>query len=298
MSAKHGKCVGVLGLPGGWSSDGLLQALASRAERAVLIDPRLLEFDLENGRVLHQGLDLATLDGLVIKKLGQQYSPHLLDRLEMLRFLAAGGLPIFSRPRAIGRLLDRLSCTAELRLRGIPLPPTMVTQDQASALKAVERLGPCVLKPLYTSKARGMTVLSPGPRAADQLAQFQAQGHRFFYLQKMVQYTGQDLGVVFLGGRYLGTYARAARFQASNGDRQPEGGKYLAHQPGPEVLELAQRAQAIFGLDFTCVDVAESDEGPVVFEVSAFGGFRGLWETQRMDAAGLLAEHVLERLGQ
>jgi ribosomal protein S6--L-glutamate ligase len=248
--------------------------------------------------VLYQGLDLAGLDALVIKKLGRHYSPHLLDRLEMLRFLAQRGLPVFSPPDSIGRLLDRLNCTTVLRLHDIPMPPTLVTEDPQSALEALERLGPCVLKPLYTSKARGMDVLSPGSRAAGQLAEFQAQGHRFFYLQKMVQYTGQDLGVVFLGGRYLGTYARAARFQAANGDRQPGGGKYLAHEPGPEVLELAQRAQAPFGLDFTCVDVAETDEGPVVFEVSAFGGFRGLWETRQIDAAGHLADYVLERLGQ
>ena len=74
------------------------------------------------------------------------------------------------------------------------------------------------------------------------------------------------------------------------------GGRYSAYEPGPELIDLADRAQKIFGLDFTCVDVAESDQGPVVFEVSAFGGFRGLREGCGLDAARLYAEYILKEL--
>jgi ribosomal protein S6--L-glutamate ligase len=45
------------------------------------------------------------------------------------------------------------------------------------------------------------------------------------------------------------------------------------------------------------VDVAEAADGPIVFEVSAFGGFRGLWEGCGIDAAGLYAGYILEKLG-
>jgi len=44
------------------------------------------------------------------------------------------------------------------------------------------------------------------------------------------------------------------------------------------------------------VDVAETELGPVIFEVSAFGGFRGLYEGCGMEAAKLYADHVLRRL--
>jgi tetrahydromethanopterin:alpha-L-glutamate ligase len=49
-------------------------------------------------------------------------------------------------------------------------------------------------------------------------------------------------------------------------------------------------------MDFTTVDVAETDTGPIVFEVSAFGGFRGALEGIGIDAAGLYTEHVLRQL--
>jgi ribosomal protein S6--L-glutamate ligase len=63
------------------------------------------------------------------------------------------------------------------------------------------------------------------------------------------------------------------------------------------VIELARRAQALFAMDFTTVDVAETNSGPIVFEVSAFGGFRGALEGIGIDAAGLYAEHVLRQPG-
>jgi ribosomal protein S6--L-glutamate ligase len=75
-------------------------------------------------------------------------------------------------------------------------------------------------------------------------------------------------------------------------------GSYTPYDPSTEIVELARRAQEPFGLAFTCVDVAETEIGPVVWEVSAFGGFRGLWESRGIDAAELYVRFVLERIGE
>ena len=76
---------------------------------------------------------------------------------------------------------------------------------------------------------------------------------------------GRDLGMVFLAGEYLGTYARVPQTNAWNTTIH-SGGRYAAHEPPPEIVELAERAQAPFGMDFTTVDVAETAQGPIVFE--------------------------------
>jgi tetrahydromethanopterin:alpha-L-glutamate ligase len=49
-------------------------------------------------------------------------------------------------------------------------------------------------------------------------------------------------------------------------------------------------------MDFTTVDVAETADGPIVFEVSAFGGFRGAREGIGIDVAELYADHVIRNL--
>ncbi|MBI4799136.1 MAG: GAK system ATP-grasp enzyme [Desulfarculus sp.] len=288
--------IGVVGLPGGWSTELLLQAVRDKGARGEIIAPDLMACDLALGLITHRGRDLGKFDALIVKKLGKSYGPEMLDRLSLLDLLATRGVPIFSSPARMEGMLNRMQCTLALAKAGIPMPPTVLCQNPAQGVSALERLGACVLKPLYTSKAKGMRQIKPGPGAYDQLEQYQAQGHGIIYLQQFLTLPGHDLGIVFLGGRYLCTYARGARdFSRLNGG-QPTGGGYFAYQPSPPIIELAAKAQAVFGLDFTCVDIVESDDGPLVLEVSAFGGFRGIWEAHGLNAAELYVDHVLSAL--
>ena len=43
--------------------------------------------------------------------------------------------------------------------------------------------------------------------------------------------------------------------------------------------------------------MAETEDGPVVFEVSAFGGFRGAKEGLGIDIADRYVDYVLKQLG-
>ncbi|BEQ14532.1 hypothetical protein FAK_15980 [Desulfoferula mesophila] len=285
----------MVGIAGGWSSQRLLDALEQRTGFRCLVDMSQVRSDLHTGRAYYDDVDLTALDGLVIKKVGAEYSPDLLDRLELLRFIASRGPRVFSPPASIIAMLDRLSCTTTLVAGGIPMPPTVVTESVDQAARAVERMGRSVLKPLYSTKARGMLVVEPGPGLREKIAAYRDAGHPMIYLQQMLALPGQDLGVVFLGGEYLATYARVANGDSWNTTRRA-GGRYQEYEPSREIKELAQRAQALFNLDFTCVGVAETEQGPVVFEVSAFGGFRGLQEGCAMDAASYYAEYVCREL--
>jgi ribosomal protein S6--L-glutamate ligase len=285
--------IGVVGTRGGWSSELLADTVAARTGHRLLVDMEQVCLDLDSGKAWFQGVDLAGLDGLIIKKIGARYSPDLLDRLELLRFLAERGLPIFSSPLSIMRVLDRLSCTVTLRLGGIPMPPTTITESVDEALAAVERYGEAVFKPLFTSKARGMTVIGQGPGAREAVEAFHAE-NPIMYMQQKIELPGQDLGIVFLGGRYMTTYARCGT--GAWNTTTASGGKYAAATPSPEAVAMAEKAQALFNLDFTCVDVVETSAGPVVFEVSAFGGFRGIQEACGMDAAAMYTDYVMEKI--
>ncbi len=287
--------IAVIGTHGGWSSEMLTDTVASLTGTRLLVDMEEVCLDLEQGKVFFDGLDLSTMDAILVKKIGGRYSPDLLDRLEILRFLEKQGVRIFSSPRSIMRVLDRLSCTVTLSLAGIPLPATLVTESIDRARKAVADFGEAVFKPLYTSKARGMTLIRDDSGASEAIARFK-RDNPIMYIQKRVELPNQDLGIVFLGGSYLTTYARRRTNSAWNTTTRT-GGTYAPYQPAPEIIELARKAQAMFDLDFTCVDVAETAHGPLVFEVSAFGGFRGITQTSHLDPARLLVAFVLEEVG-
>lgn len=287
--------IGVVGVPEGWSTRQLVEAARARTRDAVLLPADRLTLDLERGRAYCAGHDLHALDAVIVKKVGAHYAPELLERLEVLRYLDESGVPVFSHPLAMMRAIDRMSGTVTLRLADVPMPPTVITEDVAEAADAVQRFGRAVLKPLYTSKARGMQVIEAGPDAATRLADFRAAGHPMLYVQKMVELPGYDYGIVFLGGEYLASYSRVSEGVAWHTSTSG-GGKYRLYEPTPDIMAVAERAQAAFGLTFTSVDVAETPDGPIVFEVSAFGGFRGLRESQGLDAAERYVDYVVRKL--
>src|SRR5262249_59895717 len=100
--------------------------------------------------------------------------------------------------------VNRYRMTLELSRAGIPVPETVVTEDVAEAERAVERLGTAVLKPLFTSKGRGMRRLEAGDNIRAVLAEHAAGGPGPFYLQAFVKHPGRDLGVAERDGHVLG----------------------------------------------------------------------------------------------
>jgi len=290
--------IAVIGIDGGWSTTKLLDAIESRTGFRRLVEMQDVSLDLDSGALIHDGLDLRELDGAIVKKIAASYSPDALDRVEILRMLAGAGVRVFSNPASIYGLIDRLSCTVRLRLGQIPMPPTTITESVDEAVATVARYGAAVAKPLYTSKARGMKVLraDAGPELVRAEVLAFAEQNPVMYLQRLIDLPGRDLGVAFLGGEYLATYARVSG--GSWTTSTSKGGKYEPHQPSDEIIALADRAQALFDLDFTCVDVVETPDGPQVFEVSAFGGFRGLLHACDIDAAERYVDYALRELVQ
>lgn len=290
------KKIAVIGVPGGWSSQALVDRVQRRGHKGWLVDLETVVLDLHEFRLFNHEVELGEMDAIVVKKAGPFYSPHLLDRLEMLRLLHLRGVHVFSDPLHILRTLDRVSCTVTLRSGNIPMPPTAITENPERARDFVAHYKRAIFKPLYSTKARGMAVIEDGPETMQRILDFKAAGNDVMYLQQMVSHPGRDMGVAFLGGRYLGTYARKGASESWNTTTR-SGGKYEPLEPSREIKDLAYKAQELFHLDFTCVDVVESPEGPMVFEVSAFGGFGGLREAHGIDAADLYVEYVLARIG-
>jgi ATP-grasp enzyme of GAK system len=286
--------LGVVGIPGKWSTEALADELEKLTSYRHVVDMRNVRYDSDSATVFHGDLDLATLDGLVIKKVGLVYSPHMLDRLDLLTLLKGKGLKIFSDPVRIGQVLNRASCTIRLGAGGIPMPDTLITENLEEARQGIKKFGKAVLKPLYTSKARGMVLIEDDDNADDTLNEFREDGNTVIYMQEFVKLPGKDLGLVFLGGEYIDTYARVSG--GAWNTTTHSGGKYEAYKPDAEIIDLAYKAQALFKLDFTSVDVVETDDGPMVFEVSAFGGFRGLKEALNINAAELYASYVYKAM--
>ncbi len=286
--------IGVVGIKGGWSTEKLADVLEELTGFRLIIEMSGVRLDLPSCRVMYEDQELNGLDAIIVKKIGGTYSKDMLDRLEVLRLLNECGLKIYSKPLSIMRVIDRLACTVTLRSGGIPMPPTTITENVGYAMAALASYGTAILKPLYSTKARGMIKLDDSANAHETIKLFK-QENKVMYIQKALDLPGRDLGVVFLGGKYLTTYGR--KVNGSNWTSSTAfGGSYELYEPGKEIIDLAEKAQSLFDLDFTCIDVVETPDGPMIFEVSAFGGFKGIYETSGIDAAKLYVKYVINNL--
>ncbi len=288
--------IGVIGTPGKWSSEHLADEVQRLTGFRLLVDMNDVCFDLSKSECRVGNVVLNELDALIVKKISPRYSHYSLDRIDLLDVLQSQNVRIFSKPECLNKAVNRLTCTLELSKGGIPIPETVITENAEEAASMVNRFECAVFKPLFTSKARGMRVICANEDVREKILAYKAE-HPILYIQKFVETYGRDYGLVFLGGNYLSAYSRVKQ-QGSWNTTTRSGGKYQPYSPPDDYIELAKCAQDLFGLDFTCVDVAETENGPVVFEVSAFGGFHGLRDTSGIDGATLYAEYVVNQLSE
>jgi tetrahydromethanopterin:alpha-L-glutamate ligase len=286
--------IAVVGQPGAWSTERLANALRAAGAEALVVDLAGCALRLPEPGVWHEGRRL-DVEAAVVKKIGDTAGGWTVrERLHILRHWEASGVPVWSAPDRLEVAVDRSRMTVELVRAGLPVPETVINEDVAEAVATVERFGTAVLKPLFTSKCRGMVRLDSALDVRCILERHRAENADPFYLQRFVKHPGRDLGVAVLDGCCLGAYWRIA------GDGQwmttvLSGGRYAPADPPAEALALAERAARRFGLLFTGVDLIEADGGFTVLEVSAFGGFRGLLDGCGVDAAPRLADAVLAR---
>jgi tetrahydromethanopterin:alpha-L-glutamate ligase len=284
----------VAGLPGGWSGERMVAALSSVKVDTKLISLADCSHEILSGRVTCQGEDLCSLDALVVRKLGDPIDPLTPSRLNLLRTLERRGVKVFSSAAAIDEANDRYRMSLQLAEAGIPLPETIVTESLDEAVSLVERWGRVVVKPLLTSKGRGMQLLRRDDAYRLSLKHWNHRSTSPFYVQRYVEATS-DIGVALLGNQIIGAYQRVAAPGAWQTTIR-EGGHYEPYAPDSTVAALAQRAAEPFGLDYTVVDLVRSDNEWLAYEVSAFGGFSGLWACG-IDAAAKLAHYVLAHIG-
>lgn len=286
--------VWVAGIEGGWSGERMVAALSNLKIDAKLITLSDCSHDLMSGKVSCHDCDLGSLDALIVRKLGDPIDPLTPSRLNLLRTLERRGVKLFSSAQAIDNANDRYRMSLSLAEAGVPIPETIVTESLEEAVSLVERWGRVVVKPLLTSKGRGMQLLNSEGAYRLALKHWSHRQVSPFYVQRYVS-TSRDIGVALLGNQIIGAFQRVAAPGAWQTTIR-EGGHYEPFAPDSTVAALAQKAAEPFGLDYTVVDLVQSGDQWLAYEVSAFGGFSGLWACG-IDVAAKLAHYVLAHLG-
>jgi ribosomal protein S6--L-glutamate ligase len=286
--------VAVAGIPGAWSTERMAESLRDCGLDAFVFSAGDLSHDLGTGTVQLDGRALGDLDAVVVKKLGDQSAAWARLRLHAFRALEARGVRVFSPADVIDVAMDRYRMMMVLAAAGVPVPDTIAAESRDAMVAAIRRFGDCIVKPVYTSKGRGMIRVQGDDTAT--IDRLLAEGGEQRYLvQRFVRAPGRDIGATVVGGRFVGAFYRVAR-EGEWMTTTAQGGTYAQCDLSPRGVELAERAACAFALDYTVVDLVEQGGDFLAYEVSAFGGFRGLLEATGVDPSVAYAHHVRRTL--
>ena len=106
--------IGVAGIPGAWSSEHLAESLRAQGAESFVFSLGDVLHDLVSGGVSWRGQTWRGLDGIAVKKLGDQSNASARLRLHALRALESRGVRVFSPADAIDLAMDRYRMTMML----------------------------------------------------------------------------------------------------------------------------------------------------------------------------------------
>jgi RimK family alpha-L-glutamate ligase len=293
------RTVGILSSRTGWHVDGLRAALEARGVATAVFPITSLVASVgapDAPLVRAEAHRLERFPLLLVRIIPAGSLEQIVFRMNALHRLEAAGVAIVNRPGAIERTVDKYLTSALLEARGLPTPPTVVTETFDEALRAVEALGgDVVVKPLFGSGGRGMVRVTD-PEVAYRTFQALDLGRYVYYLQRFVPHGDHDVRAFVVGREVVAAMRRRSPGWRHNVSR---GATVEAHALSPAETRLALEAVAALGLDYAGVDLLPGADGTTyVIEVNAIPGWAGLQRTTAVPIADAVAAHVAARLAR
>ena len=200
--------------------------------------------------------------------------PTVLTAAGCLADLGAACLNTFE---ATAGAADKARTLARLRTAGVPVPESVVVGDRAR-LAALLAEGPRFVKPVRGAHGVGAALLQ-GEEAA-------SAGEGPWLVQQPIPGDGHDIKVYGVGDRVA---VRRARFVPGAVDQPRE----VVTNPDPWLEQVARTAAGQCGLTCFGADFIDGPDGPVLVDLNAFPGYRGVSE-----GPDWVAEAVISALGR
>lgn len=276
----------------------LADAAEKRGHQPLLLDFTSLQSSVRSGRFAWEcsGHDLRTMDAVVVRTMPPGTLEQVVARMDLLAGLEATGVPVINSPKSLECAVDKYLTTQRLALAGLPVPDTVVCESADAAMAAWERLG-CnvVVKPLFGAEGRGILHVTDRELAHRAFRTLERLG-AVVYLQEFLSGPRYDLRLLLLDGQLLGAMQRIPKpgdFRANLSQH----GTAVPWDPTAEELHLARRAAEITGALFAGVDLMHRENlQPVLIEVNAVPGWKGLEQTCRVPVAHRFLEWLEHRL--
>ena len=311
-----GETIGILGTESGSQIRELKAALEGLGCKVLLIDPRKMTSCLPEKNILYtadnnadmigsgrqnsdptagveaEQTQLEELKGLIVRSLPGGSLEQVIYRVNVLHYLEKLGVKVINSASVIEKSVDKFYTTALLAKSGLPVPRTVVTENYAQAMDAVERLGSVVVKPIFGSLGKGIVRIDE-PDTAHRVFKALELGRYVFYVQEYLESGGEDFRIMVADGKVIGAMRRRGEHWKTNISYGATADKY---QPEPEMIQLALRTAEVIKADYVGVDILVCKDKPYILEANSVPGWTGLQTVSDIDIAQTLAEFFLRRI--
>jgi len=226
----------------------------------------------------------------VIPRIGSSvsfYGCAVVRQFEMM------GVYCVNESVAITRARDKLRSLQLLSRKGIGIPATSFANSPDDVEGLIREVGgaPLVIKLLEGTQGIGV-VLAETHKAAESVIQAFMGMNTNILVQEFIQEAGgSDIRCFVVGNKVIAAMKR----QAPEGEFRSNlhrGGTASVVKLTPQERATAVRAAKVMGLNVAGVDLLRSERGPLIMEVNASPGIRGIEEATGIDVAGLILEFV------
>jgi ribosomal protein S6--L-glutamate ligase len=226
---------------------------------------------------------------VVIRGLGYVIDSNtLMRRVSVLRILEREGKAAINPVDALLNCRNKLETIYLLAKAGLPVPPTVVTEDLYQGYTATKEMGKVVLKPIQGSRGFG-AMMFEDPEQAFQVMRTLLITRNPLYIQKYIEKPNRDIRIIVVDRRPIGCMYRVSTSWKTN---IAQGATGVPCKITPELEEIAVKATETLDLVYSGVDIGEGREGYVVFEVNASPDWRGFKQATGINPATHLADYI------
>ena len=282
-----------------FSTRRLCEAAAARGVATRVLSPYKCRMSLSGGNAeLLRGLRPVKLPpggAAVIPRIGASVTDY---GLALINQFESAGFTVLNRAWAFYLARNKMLSLQTLSRAGIHVPRTVMSRDREDLESMAEHVGgfPLVLKLTTGTQGVGVMIAESIESMRSALDALWGLGQNILVQEYIKDSTVSDIRVVVVGGRAVAAYRRIAptgEFRA-NMHRGARGEKVVL---GAETVSMAVSSAAVLGLDVAGVDIMQAPDGPVVLEVNASPGLKGVEAVTGVDVASSIIDLAILKAG-
>lgn len=274
------------------STRRLIHAGEALGHKVKIVDPLQCTMLLDTGRskLFYRGKRLLRVD-VVIPRIAASVTHY---GLAVMNTFEQMGAPVLNPARAVAAARDKFLALQVLSGHNVGIPRTLLARAPRDLESKLDLLGemPVVLKLMEGTHGVGVMLAENREAVQSIVSSFWEFGKHIFAQRFVAESRGRDVRAFVVGNEVVAAMRRTAKVGEfrSNIHRGGVGEKVELEEP---FVRAALRATRLLGLRVAGVDLLESEKGPLVMEVNASPGLRGIEEATGVDVAGAIIRYAV-----